>query len=108
MPATIHNWDEGDLEDNGYGKSFSLNWNVSEDFHIYGAEISSEYINFYADGSKVGSINKRESGKIWNTDFMHIWVDTEIFSWEGFPKKNELPANFQIDYIRSWQLINNT
>ena len=22
MPVTIHNWDEGDLEDNGYGKSF--------------------------------------------------------------------------------------
>ena len=108
MPTTIHNWDEGDLEDNGYGKSFSLNWNVSEDFHVYGAEISSEYINFYADGSKVGSINKKESGKIWNTDFMHIWVDTEIFSWEGFPKENELPANFQIDYIRSWQLIKNT
>ena len=34
--------------------------------------------------------------------------DTEIFSWEGFPKENELPANFQIDYIRSWQLIKNT
>jgi hypothetical protein len=30
---------------------------------------------------------------------MHIWLDNEVFSWYGMPKKNR---SFEIDYVRVW------
>ena len=103
MPTTIHNWDIGSLEDNGYGESYTLDWDVTEDFHVYGAEWKSNSIVFYADGVEVGSITKEEAGDVWNEDYLHLWMDNEIFSWEGLPTADELPAHFEIDYVRVWQ-----
>ena len=34
MPVTIHNWDIGDLDENGYGETSTLPWIVSQRFHI--------------------------------------------------------------------------
>ena len=32
-----------------------------------------------------------------------IWVDSETFYWEGFPDEEDLPVDFEIEYIRVWQ-----
>ena len=32
-----------------------------------------------------------------------IWVDSETFKWEGFPVESDLPADYEIDYIRVWE-----
>ena len=103
MPVTIHNWDVGDLQDNGFGKDFLVDWNVSKDFHIYGAKVSHDNITFFADRKTLGSISRKEAKKIWNTDYMHLWLDNEIFIWEGVPPKEDLPAYFLIDYVRVWE-----
>jgi hypothetical protein len=43
-------------------------------------------------------------GDVWCLDEqMIIWVDSETFEWEGFPLESELPADYQIEYIRLWQ-----
>jgi len=37
------------------------------------------------------------------TEPMQIWVDNETMSWHGFPLESELPADYDIEYIRVWQ-----
>jgi beta-glucanase (GH16 family) len=103
MPATLHNWDIGGLDENGYGEDYTLNWDVSSSFHVYGAHWSSESVIFFADGREIGSITKEEAGDIWNGDYLHLWIDNEMFVWEGVPNESELPAYFEIDYVRVWQ-----
>ena len=34
---------------------------------------------------------------------MEIWLDSEIFFWLGMPHKEELPVDFEIEYLRVWQ-----
>jgi len=103
MPTTIHNWDVGDLDDNGYGEEYELEWGVAEDFHTYGAEWAPDAVIFYADGQEVGRITQQEAGLIWNTEELHIWIDNEVFIWEGLPSPERLPSEFLVDYVRVWQ-----
>ena len=103
MPTTIHNWDVGDLEDNGYGEEYELEWGVAEDFHTYGAEWAPDAVIFYADGQEIGRITQQEAGLIWNTEELHIWIDNEVFIWEGLPSPERLPSEFLVDYVRVWQ-----
>lgn len=91
------------MEDNGYGGIYTLDWGVTEDFHVYAAEWNSDSIVFYADGVEVESITKEEAGDVWNEDHLHLWMGHEIFTWEELPTADELPAFFEIDYVRVWQ-----
>ena len=34
---------------------------------------------------------------------MEVWFDSEIFKWLGLPTKEELPVDFEIEYVRVWQ-----
>ncbi len=98
------NWDgKSTITSLGIGKNFELGWNVSAAFHIYGAEWSATEIRFYADGEYKGSITQDEAGDLWNTDYMHVWIDNEVFVWEGPPSSSDLPVTFEADYIRVWQ-----
>ena len=61
-------------------------------------------MKFFADGELVKSASKESIGKFWClTEEMNIWMDSEAFIWHGFPDKDELPADYEIDYIRVWQ-----
>ena len=58
---------------------------------------------------------RAELGKAWVlTRPLMIWVDSETFYWEGVPDEEDLPVDFEIEYIRVWQKkqvvdrINNT
>ena len=33
----------------------------------------------------------------------HVWADSEIFPWWGVPDTNNLPADYEIEYIRVWE-----
>ena len=103
MSATLHNWDIGGLEDNGYGEDYDLQWNGAEDFYVYGAQWNEQEVIFYADGVETGRITQAEAGAVWNEDYLHVWADNEAFLWEGLPLASELPVSFDIDYIRVWQ-----
>lgn len=103
MPVSLHNWDIGGLDENGFSKYFELDWRTADDFHVYGVQWQPDKVIFYADGQEVGRISAEEAGAVWNVDYMHIWVDNETFYWEGVPAPDELPAAFLIDYVRVWQ-----
>jgi len=34
---------------------------------------------------------------------LHVWIDNEVFIWEGLPSPERLPSEFLVDYVRVWQ-----
>ncbi len=81
-----------------------LGWRVAGGFHVYGCEWNEKELAFYADGIRVGRVTKEELGDKWVLkNPLWLWVDSESFPWHGLPQAKDLPADFEIDYIRVWQ-----
>jgi len=91
-----------------------LPFRVASDYHVYGMEWTDTYLRFYADGKLVREVTKQEvletettkktNSKGWVvTEPMFVWVDSETFPWHGLPAKEDLPADYEIEYIRVWQ-----
>ncbi len=103
-PFAIHDWSTADGEANEWKDAVELDWRVADDFHVYGCEWSESGLKFFADGKLVKAATRAELGKAWVlTQPLMIWVDSETFYWEGFPDEDDLPVDFEIEYIRVWQ-----
>lgn len=103
-PFATHDWSTKDGEANVWKDSVELDWRVADDFHVYGCQWSEDGLKFYADGKLVKAATRAELGKAWVlTKPLMLWVDSETFYWEGFPDEEDLPVNFEIEYIRVWQ-----
>ncbi|MFC1738273.1 family 16 glycosylhydrolase [Planctomycetota bacterium] len=103
-PFCVHNWALGGFDVNGWCDDVELDWRVGDGTHVYGCEWDENGLKFYADGELVRAVPKAEMGKIWClTNPLKVWVDSETFAWEGFPEESELPADYEIEYIRVWQ-----
>lgn len=104
FPFTIHDWTRPRGETAVWKSSVELDWRVADGLHVYGCHWSPQGLKFYADGKLVEEITKAELGDRWVlTKPLMIWVDSETFYWEGFPDEQDLPVDFEIDYIRVWQ-----
>lgn len=89
---------------NVWRSKLQLDWRVADDFHVYGCEWKADYLKFYADGKLVGGVRRQELGDRWVLkNPLWIWVDSETFPWHGLPQQKDLPADFEIEYIRVWQ-----
>ncbi|MFR9503888.1 MAG: family 16 glycosylhydrolase [Rikenellaceae bacterium] len=114
-----------------YTERKDVGFRFADDFHIYGVEWSEDGINYYIDGELFSSVTP-EQATAWakeNYDVaedydgyvakneIFLWLDMEIFSWNGMPEsREELTQNgtpeqkaggfidFEVDYIRVWQL----
>lgn len=107
--ATIHDWSPPATRPTwAYKyKNNNLPFRVADDFHIYGAEWGEDYLKVFLDGVMIDSITQDELGTDWVLNNpMEIWLDSEIFKWLGLPHKEELPADFEIEYLRVWQKPN--
>ncbi len=103
-PFCVHNWQLGGLDVNGWCDDVEVDWRVGDGLHVYGCEWDENGLKFYADGKLVRDVDKSELGKIWClTNPLKVWVDSETFAWEGFPEESDLPADYEIDYIRVWE-----
>lgn len=91
-----------------------LPFRVASDFHVYGLDWSEDGLKFYADGKLVREVSKQQvldteetkksGSRGWVVDKpLYIWVDSEVFPWHGMPLKEDLPADYEIEYIRVWQ-----
>ena len=81
-----------------------LPFRVADEFHVYGCEWGDEYLRFYLDGELVREATRKEVGERWTlTNPMELWFDTEIFEWLGVPHEEELPVDYEVDYVRVWQ-----
>lgn len=82
----------------------NLPYRTADEFHVYGAEWGVDYLKIYRDGQLTYHITQDELGLDWVLNNpMEIWLDSEVFKWLGVPHKEELPVDFEIEYLRVWQ-----
>ncbi len=83
-----------------YQKTTKVDFDFSADFHRYGFLWTPSEMTWFIDGKPVFS----RSNDYFNTA-LHIMFDCEIMKgWVGLPNKEDLPAEFKIDYLRVWQM----
>ncbi|MCU0404269.1 MAG: family 16 glycosylhydrolase [Chitinophagaceae bacterium] len=83
-------------------KSFNMKvpFDFYADFHVYGLLWTPTEMKWYLDGKEVFS----RKNDYFNTA-LHLMLDCEIMeAWAGLPESSDLPATFEIDYVRVWQL----
>ena len=102
--SSIHDWSEPSGPST-WTDRLQLDFRVADDFHVYGAEWHPEYLKFYADGKLVRAVTKAEVGEEnWVIDGpLWVWMDSETFPWHGLPAKEDLPVDYEIEYVRIWQ-----
>ncbi|MDX9866772.1 MAG: family 16 glycosylhydrolase [Kiritimatiellia bacterium] len=69
------------------------------DFHVYGFLWTPREMRWFVDGKEVFA---RDND--YYTTALHIMLDCEIMQgWVGLPDPADLPATFEIDYLRVWR-----
>jgi beta-glucanase (GH16 family) len=103
--ATAHDWSPpAQRPTKIFNHDENLDFRTADDFHVYGAEWGVDYLKLFIDGKMIQHFTQDELG----TSFvlnnpMEVWLDSEIFFWLGLPHKEELPVDFEIEYMRVWQ-----
>lgn len=108
--TTIHDWSPPAVRPTwAYKyKNNNLPFRTADDFHIYGVEWGVDYLKIFLDGKLVDEVTQDELGTDWVLNNpMEVWLDSEIFKWLGLPHKEELPVDFEIEYMRVWQKPDN-
>ena len=107
--TAVHDWSPPAVRPTkafGYDER-NLPYNTADEFHIYGAEWGEDYLKVYRDGKLTATFTQDELGLDWVLNNpMEIWLDSEVFKWLGVPHEEELPADFEIEYMRVWQKPN--
>ncbi|WP_235817839.1 family 16 glycosylhydrolase [Formosa haliotis] len=103
--TAVHDWSPPSVRPTkAFGYDETLNYTTSDAFHIYGAEWGEDFLNIYRDGKFIHGFTQDELGTDWVLNNpMEIWLDSEIFKWLGVPHQEELPAIFEVEYMRVWQ-----
>lgn len=103
--TAIHDWSPPSTRPTkAFGYDEALPYVTSDDFHVYGVEWGEDYLKIFRDGKFVKGFTQDELGTDWVLNNpMEIWIDSEIFKWLGVPHKEELPATFEVEYMRVWQ-----
>ena len=107
--TAVHDWSPPAVRPTkafGYDEK-NLPYNTADEYHIYGAEWGEDYLKVYRDGELTAHFTQDELGIDWVLNNpMEIWLDSEVFKWLGVPHEEELPADFEIEYMRLWQKPN--
>jgi len=110
---SIHDWSRSVGGKTVWTDKVNLDWRVADGFHIYGCDWSEGGLRFFADGQLIRSATIEEmeaeatehaNGSPWVlTKPLRVWVDSETFPWHGLPVMEDLPVDFEIEYIRVWE-----
>jgi len=103
---TIHDWSPPAQRPTWvwHYKNNKLPFRTADEFHVFGVEWGKDYLKYYMDGELVAETSQDELGEEWVLNNpMEVWFDSEVFKWLGIPKQEELPVDFEIDYVRIWQ-----
>ncbi|WP_083191596.1 family 16 glycosylhydrolase [Formosa haliotis] len=103
--ATAHDWSPpAERPTNVFQHTENLPYRTADEFHVYGAEWGEDFLKLFIDGKLVHHFTQDDVGLDWVLNNpMEIWLDSEIFKWLGLPHKEELPVDFEIEYMRVWQ-----
>lgn len=67
---------------------------------VAGLEWDRDWIRWYVNGKMVRELKNY----YWHSP-LYIVVDSEVFSaWFGDPEDSELPAEFSVEYVRTWRM----
>jgi beta-glucanase (GH16 family) len=104
--GTIHG--PGYSGSGGIGRSFTLNENFSNDFHIYSIEWSENKIEWFFNGEKFNTItsdNIAQGKWVFNKEFFLLLNLAVGGNWPGYPDETTVfPQKYIIDYVRVYQL----
>lgn len=110
---SIHDWSPAVGGKTVWTDKYELDWRMADGFHIYACDWSANGLSFYADGELIRSATIAEieaestsntSGSAWVLNkALRIWVDSETFPWHGLPVEQDLPVDYEVEYIRVWQ-----
>lgn len=103
--TSIHDWRPGHAKQNKVWKhKHKMAGRTADAFHVYGVEWLKDGLKMYLDGDLVHSVSQADMGDSWLLNNpLELWFDSEVFPWHGIPNKEELPVDFEIDYVRVWQ-----
>ncbi|MFI3286702.1 MAG: family 16 glycosylhydrolase [Rikenellaceae bacterium] len=113
-----------------YTERKDVGFRFADDYHIYGVEWDETGIKYYIDGALFSSVTPEQATAYAKENYeveedydgyvatqeIFLWLDMEIFSWNGMPEsREELVQNgtkeqkeggfidFEVDYVRVWQ-----
>jgi len=103
--ATAHDWSPpAQRPTKIFNHVEDLDFRTADDFHVYGAEWGVDYLKLFIDGKMIRHFTQDQLGTAFVLNNpMEVWLDSEIFFWLGLPDAEELPVDFEIDYMRIWQ-----
>lgn len=103
--SSVHDWSPpAKRPTRRFGHKEKLPFRVADEFHVFGAEWGEDYLKLYLDGHLHYETTREKEGTNWVLNNpLEIWFDSEIFVWLGLPHKEELPVDYEIDYVRVWQ-----
>ena len=103
--ATGHDWSPpAERPTAVFNHTEDLPYRTADEFHVYGAEWGVDFLKLFIDGKMVHHFTQDDVGLDWVLNNpMEVWLDSEIFFWLGMPHKEELPVDFEIEYMRVWQ-----
>ncbi len=79
--------------------AWPLQFDPTGDFHVYGLMWDAISLKWFVDGKAV-----RQKPNIYWKQPLHLILDAEVMThWVGEPDKADLPATYQVDYVRAWQ-----
>ncbi len=81
-----------------WSQALELPFDPSVDFHVYSLDWTPAHIRFYVDGLLV----RERENRHWHQP-LTMNFDVEIMEqWFGMPAEGELPAVYEVDYVRAW------
>ena len=82
-------------------KTWKAPFRFADDFHRYGLLWTPEKLCWYVDDELV----RETENEYWNQPLTVNFDSETMPEWFGLPDPEELPATFEIDYIRHWNLV---
>ncbi len=89
----------GDPSHRSSGDKWIAPYVLADEWHVYGFDWNEKQLVWYVDGKSVRTVENT----LWHQE-LRLNFDSETMpEWFGLPTKEELPAVFQIDYLRAWK-----
>lgn len=106
-PGVIHtnqHWKKTkDAKKKNQPKTYNMNVDASDDFHVYAVEWTSRKIKWFYDNKRIKTSRR---GKKHLKYPLHIIINNEVSNVKGMnPEKAEYPAKFEIDYVRAYKRL---
>lgn len=82
-----------------HGAIWKAPYDLASDYHVYALAWNKDEIKWFVDGQLVRTLKNQ----YWHQPLTLNFDSETMPDWFGLPAKEELPATFSIEYVRSWK-----